>query len=75
MTVDTALKMLRDEEQNIIFVLLDWNMPRLPGIKVLKEMGEDEKLKNIPVLMVTAETNEEQIVRAVEHEVKNYVIT
>lgn len=71
---DTALKMLRDEKQNTIFVLLDWNMPRLPGIKVLKEMKEDEKLKNIPVLMVTAETNEEQIVQAAECDVKNYII-
>lgn len=71
---DTALKMLQDEKQHIIFVLLDWNMPRVSGIKVLKEMKKDEKLRNIPVLMITAENNESQIVEAVEYEVKNYLI-
>lgn len=71
---DVALKMLHDEKQHIIFVLLDWNMPRVSGITVLKEMKEDEKLRNIPVLMITAENNESQILEAVEYEVKNYLI-
>lgn len=71
---DIALKILRNEGQNIIFVLLDWNMPRVPGIEVLMEIKEDDHLRKIPVLIVTAETNEEQIVQAVEYNVKNYII-
>lgn len=71
---DTALKMLQDEKQHIIFVLLDWNMPRVSGIEVLETMKKDEKLRNIPALMITAENNESQIVEAVEYEVKNYLI-
>ena len=49
-------------------------MPRVPGIKVLKEMNEDEKLRDIPVLMITVETNEEQVLEAAEYEIKNYII-
>lgn len=70
---EVAMKMLEGEDE-IIFVLLDWNMPRLSGIEVLIKMKEDEKLRDIPVLMVTAEVNEQQIVQSVEYEVKNYII-
>lgn len=71
---DTALKILRNEKQEVIFVLLDWNMPNLPGLEVLRQMQEDEKLRNVPVLMITAENHEGQIAQAVEFEIKNYLI-
>lgn len=71
---EAALKILQEEDHNIIFVLLDWNMPNLTGIDVLKKIKEDEKLRKILVLMVTAENSDDQIAQAVERGVENYII-
>jgi len=48
-----ALKKLRSS--NIDFVVCDINMPNMNGFELLNEVKKDEKLKHIPILMVTAE--------------------
>lgn len=56
------------------FVVTDWNMPNMPGIELLKEIRKDPELKTIPVLMVTAESQKENVVQAVEAGVNNYIV-
>jgi two-component system chemotaxis response regulator CheY len=56
------------------FVITDWNMPLMPGLELLKAIRADEKLKTLPVLMVTAEAKREQIVEAVQAGVSGYVV-
>ena len=56
------------------FVITDWNMPLMPGLELLKAIRADEKLKSLPVLMVTAEAKREQIVEAVQAGVSGYVV-
>ena len=56
------------------FVITDWNMPLMPGLDLLKAIRADEKLKTLPVLMVTAEAKREQIVEAVQAGVSGYVV-
>ncbi|PLW83961.1 response regulator [Kineobactrum sediminis] len=58
----------------IDFVVTDWNMPGIPGIDLLKTIRADEKLKSIPVLMVTAEAKREQIIEAAQSGVNGYVV-
>lgn len=41
-------------QEKIDLVVLDLQMPKMSGDKVLKAMTEDEKLKNIPVLIYTS---------------------
>ena len=48
-----ALDKLRAESFG--FVISDWNMPVMTGIDLLRAIRADDKLKAIPVLMVTAE--------------------
>ncbi len=56
-------------------VLLDWNMPRMTGFELLKKIrGSDEDFVDIPVLMVTAEAEEEQVLAAIQHGVSNYIV-
>lgn len=43
------------QNQVFDFVVTDWNMPGMQGIDLLRAIRADEKLKHIPVLMVTAE--------------------
>ena len=59
---------------NFDFVITDWNMPQMPGLDLLKAIRADEKLKHLPVLMVTAEAKREQIVEAAQAGVSGYVI-
>ncbi|HEY8189335.1 MAG TPA: chemotaxis response regulator CheY [Micavibrio sp.] len=56
------------------FVVSDWNMPVMSGIQLLRAIRADEALKSIPVLMVTAEAQKENIIEAVQAGVSNYVV-
>jgi two-component system, chemotaxis family, chemotaxis protein CheY len=56
------------------FVVSDWNMPVMSGIQLLRAIRADEGLKAIPVLMVTAEAQKENIIEAVQAGVSNYVV-
>jgi len=56
------------------FVVTDWNMPGMTGIELLKKIRSDERLKSIPVLMVTAEAKRDQIVAAAQAGVNGYVV-
>jgi len=58
----------------IDLVILDWNMPKMTGIELLRWMRAEEKFKTLPVLMVTAEAKREQIVEAAEAGVNGYVV-
>lgn len=67
-----ALQKLRADTYG--FVVSDWNMPVMPGIEMLRAIRADEKLKHIPVLMVTAEAQKENLIEAIQAGVNNYVV-
>ena len=69
---NTALPMLKTGKFD--FLITDWNMPGMPGLDLLKAIRADGKLKEMPVLMVTAEAKREQIVEAAQAGVSGYVI-
>lgn len=68
----TALPMLKTG--NFDFLVTDWNMPGMQGIDLLKAVRADEKIKTLPVLMVTAESKREQIIEAAQAGVNGYIV-
>ena len=68
----TALPML--QQGDFDFVVTDWNMPGMQGIDLFRAIRADDKLKHLPVLMVTAEAKKEQIVAAAQAGVNGYVV-
>lgn len=68
----TALPMLKGGDFQ--FVITDWNMPGMQGIDLLKAIRADEKLKSLPVLMVTAEAKREQIIEAAQAGINGYIV-
>jgi two-component system chemotaxis response regulator CheY len=68
----TALPLL--ENGSFDFLITDWNMPGMPGLDLLKAVRSNDKLKKLPVLMLTAEAKREQIVEAAQAGVSGYVI-
>lgn len=69
---NTALPMLLQGDFD--FVVTDWNMPGMQGIDLLRAIRSNDKLKPLPVLMVTAEAKKEQIVAAAQAGVNGYVV-
>ncbi len=69
---NTALPMLK--AGGIEFVVTDWNMPGMTGIELLRAIRSDPATASLPVLMVTAEANKEQIVEAAKAGVNGYII-
>ena len=67
-----ALVKLRADEFD--FVVSDWNMPNMTGIELLRAIRADEKLKPLPVLMVTAEAKKENIIAAAQAGASGYVV-
>jgi two-component system chemotaxis response regulator CheY len=68
----TALPMLQNGSFD--FLVTDWNMPGMSGIELLKAVRADGKLKNLPILMVTAEAKRDQIIEAAQAGVNGYVV-
>ena len=55
-------------------VITDWEMSKMRGLQLLREIRADQMLKHIPVLMVTEDTNLVNIVDAVKAGLNAYVI-
>ena len=54
-------------------VLLDWMLPDLSGIDICKQIKKDTKLKSIPVIMLTAKSEETDKIRGFETGADDYV--
>ncbi|MDM7273736.1 chemotaxis response regulator CheY [Sulfurihydrogenibium azorense] len=67
-----ALAKLKQQKYDL--VLLDWNMPEMDGITLLQEIRKDPDLKNIPVIMVTAEAKKENVLQAIQTGANNYIV-
>lgn len=69
---DVALEKLKDGAFE--FVITDWNMPNMTGLDLLKSIRADDKLKDTPVLIVTAEAEKENVVQAAQAGVNDYIV-
>ena len=68
----TAFPML--QSGSFDFLVTDWNMPGMTGIDLLRAVRADDRLKTLPVLMVTAEAKRDQIIEAAQAGVNGYVV-
>lgn len=68
----TALPML--ENGHYDFLVTDWNMPGMSGIDLLRKVRAHDRLKTMPVLMVTAEAKKENIIAAAQAGASGYVV-
>ncbi len=56
-------------------VLLDWNMPQMSGIELLKKIrSSEESFVNVPIMMVTAEAEKELVIEAIQSGATNYIV-
>jgi CheY-like chemotaxis protein len=59
-----ALEMMRQNPPDL--VLLDIMMPRMDGIEMLEEVAADPELRDIPVILLTAKGEQEDLEKGAE---------
>jgi two-component system chemotaxis response regulator CheY len=69
-----AMEKLSSQYREIDLILLDWNMPEKNGYEVLLEVKANEDYKHIPVMMVTTEGQQNNIVSAIRAGAANYLV-
>ena len=67
-----ALTMLQKEAFDL--VITDWSMPRMSGLELLQAIRKDSNLKQVPVLLITAEARKENIMAAAQSGASGYVV-
>ena len=59
---------------NPVAILLDLKMPKVDGIEALKIIKADERLKTIPIVVLTSSREESDLVECYQHGVNAYVV-
>ena len=72
-TGDEALAQARQLD-GLAVVLLDWNMPGMDGREVLEQLRTDPKTADLPVMMVTTESEMEQVEVALNAGASEYLM-
>ena len=69
---EAMVKLNSDEEIN--FVITDWNMPEVSGLELVRTIRANEKYVALPILIVTTRGLKEDIVEALQAKVNNYIV-
>ena len=68
----SAWKIMVDDPPDL--VLLDWMLPEMSGIELLRRMRQDDRLREIPVFMLTARAEELDRVKGLECGADDYIV-
>jgi two-component system chemotaxis response regulator CheY len=69
-----GLEVLEKENGNVNLILLDWKMPVMDGMEMLEILKSSDLFKDIPVTMVSTESERHKVVEAIDKGAKNYLI-
>ena len=69
-----ALEVIQAEKTAVTLILVDWNMPEMNGLELLKRLRQNPEFSSLVVVMVTAETELDHIAEALEAGANEYVM-
>ena len=69
---EEALRVAQKEQIDIF--LVDWNMPKLDGLKLVQILRSMDAYKETPIFMITSEAAKYNVVEAIKAGVTNYII-
>ena len=62
------------QNEGVDFVITDWSMPVMTGLEMVRALRDNTATKAVPILMVTAVGQKEEIVQAVGAGVNGYIV-
>lgn len=65
-----ALQRIREQRPDLM--LVDWNMPNMDGITLVRNVRANDP--NLPIIMVTTEAEKSRVIEAIKAGVNNYVV-
>lgn len=69
-----AMKVIEAQRAAVKLVLADWNMPEMNGLELVKQLRQNSELDSLVVIMVTTETEVENMSAALEAGANEYVM-
>ena len=69
-----ALEVIKAEKTALTLILVDWNMPEMNGLDMLKRLRQAPEFSSLVIVMVTAETEIGHIAEALEAGANEYVM-
>lgn len=69
-----ALEVIRAEKTAPALILADWDMPKMNGLDLLKQLRQTPEFSSLVIVMVTAETEIDRIAEALEAGANEYVM-
>lgn len=67
-----GLNSLRKDPTDL--AIIDWNMPVMTGIELLDKIREDRALRDLPIIMITAENTRDIVAQAAESDIDAYIL-
>ncbi|MGL1834332.1 chemotaxis response regulator CheY [Rhodocyclaceae bacterium SMB388] len=71
---DGAVALQKLEAGGFDFVVTDWDMPNMDGLALLEHIRQSHRLRQLPVLMITAEAKKENIIAAAQAGASGYIV-
>ena len=74
---EAALNLLIQHDlsgERIRLIVCDWNMPKMSGLDFLKKVRSAEQWSNLPFVLLTSETERDQVTEAILSGVSQYIV-
>ena len=71
---DGAIALQKLQGGGFEFVVTDWNMPNMDGLTLLQTIRATPQLKHLPVLLLTAEAKQENLIAAAQAGASGYIV-
>ena len=69
-----ALEVIGREHPGVSLAFVDWNMPEMNGLEFIQAVRSDPKYAQVQLVMVTTETQIEQMIRALDAGANEYIM-
>lgn len=73
---EVALEILNAESDNICLMFLDWQLPKVDGLEILKRVARDPKTESLPIIMLTSSSTPEtrEIAQLLNPNLKDFIM-
>jgi len=68
---EVGVELARTEIPDVI--LLDWMLPKIPGVEVCRQLRRNKSTREIPIIILTARSEERDIVRGMDTGADDYI--